>query len=175
MVFNIDFDGTCTTHDYPLIGKDIGAQRVLKRLTDNGHQLILFTMRSDDKMDEFYRQGNTYLSDVVNWFRINNIPLYGIQSNPTQLQWTTSPKSHADFMIDDSAIGCPLKWDLSISNRPFVDWIELEKILDVMKEKTPLKRLGQPADVAYALLFLASDEANFINGIVLPIDGGLMI
>jgi 3-oxoacyl-[acyl-carrier protein] reductase len=50
-----------------------------------------------------------------------------------------------------------------------------EKILDAMKEKTPLKRLGLPADVAYAIMFLASDEANFINGIVLPVDGGLVI
>lgn len=50
-----------------------------------------------------------------------------------------------------------------------------EKILDAMKEKTPLKRLGLPSDVAYAILFLASEEANFINGIVLPVDGGLVI
>ena len=50
-----------------------------------------------------------------------------------------------------------------------------EKILEMMKEKTPLRRLGQPDDVAYALLFLASDQANFINGIVLPVDGGLVI
>lgn len=50
-----------------------------------------------------------------------------------------------------------------------------EKILDMMKEKTPIKRIGQPDDVAYAILYLASDEANFINGIVLPVDGGLMI
>lgn len=50
-----------------------------------------------------------------------------------------------------------------------------EKILDAMREKTPLKRLGLPSDVAYAIMFLASDEANFINGIVLPVDGGLVI
>jgi 3-oxoacyl-[acyl-carrier protein] reductase len=50
-----------------------------------------------------------------------------------------------------------------------------EKVLIAMKEKTPLKRLGQPADVAYAIMFLASEEANFINGIVLPVDGGLVI
>ncbi len=50
-----------------------------------------------------------------------------------------------------------------------------EKVLDAMKEKTPLKRLGQPADVAYAIMFLSSDEANFINGIVLSVDGGLVI
>lgn len=50
-----------------------------------------------------------------------------------------------------------------------------EKILEMMKEKTPLKRLGTPADVAYTLLFLASDEANFINGAVISVDGGLLI
>ena len=50
-----------------------------------------------------------------------------------------------------------------------------DKILEMMKEKTPLKRLGDPKDVAYTLLFLASDEANFINGAVIPVDGGLLI
>jgi 3-oxoacyl-[acyl-carrier protein] reductase len=50
-----------------------------------------------------------------------------------------------------------------------------EKILELMKEKTPIKRLGQPDDVAYALLYLASDEANFVNGAVLSVDGGLLL
>lgn len=50
-----------------------------------------------------------------------------------------------------------------------------EKILETMKEKTPLKRLGEPKDVAYTLLFLASEEANFINGAIIPVDGGLII
>ena len=50
-----------------------------------------------------------------------------------------------------------------------------EKILEMMKEKTPLKRLGQPSDVAHVLLFLASDDAGFINGAVIPVDGGLII
>jgi 3-oxoacyl-[acyl-carrier protein] reductase len=50
-----------------------------------------------------------------------------------------------------------------------------EKILEMMKEKTPLKRLGEAKDVAYAYLYLASDEANFVNGAVLRVDGGLII
>lgn len=50
-----------------------------------------------------------------------------------------------------------------------------EKILEMMKEKTPLKRLGEPSDIAYTLLFLASDEANFINGAIITVDGGLLI
>lgn len=50
-----------------------------------------------------------------------------------------------------------------------------EKILDMMKEKTPLKRLGEPKDIANAYLYLASDDANFVNGAVLSVDGGLVI
>ncbi|MFZ3383530.1 MAG: 3-oxoacyl-ACP reductase FabG [Candidatus Methanoperedens sp.] len=50
-----------------------------------------------------------------------------------------------------------------------------DKILEMMKEKTPLKRLGEPKDIANAYLYLASDEANFVNGAVLSVDGGLVI
>jgi 3-oxoacyl-[acyl-carrier protein] reductase len=50
-----------------------------------------------------------------------------------------------------------------------------EKVLDMVKEKTPLRRLGEPRDVAYAYLYLASDEAGFINGAVIPVDGGLVL
>ena len=50
-----------------------------------------------------------------------------------------------------------------------------EKVLAGMKEHTPMGRLGQPEDVARAYAFLASDEASFINGQVLGVDGGLVI
>ncbi|HWR62535.1 MAG TPA: 3-oxoacyl-[acyl-carrier-protein] reductase [Clostridia bacterium] len=50
-----------------------------------------------------------------------------------------------------------------------------EKVLDMMKEKAPLQRLGEPEDIANAYLFLASDEASFITGTVLSVDGGLVI
>jgi 3-oxoacyl-[acyl-carrier protein] reductase len=50
-----------------------------------------------------------------------------------------------------------------------------EKILEMMKEKTPLKRLGAPADIANTLLFLSSDDASFINGAVISVDGGLLL
>jgi 3-oxoacyl-[acyl-carrier protein] reductase len=50
-----------------------------------------------------------------------------------------------------------------------------EKILDAIKEKTPLKRLGSPDDIGNAYLFLASDAATFVTGQVLGVDGGLVI
>ncbi len=50
-----------------------------------------------------------------------------------------------------------------------------EKILENMKAHTPLGRLGEPRDVANAYLFLASDEAAFITGETLRVDGGIVV
>ncbi len=50
-----------------------------------------------------------------------------------------------------------------------------QKVLDYMTEKTPLKMLGDPIDIANAFLFLASEEARYITGQVLGVDGGLVI
>ena len=50
-----------------------------------------------------------------------------------------------------------------------------EKIIDSMKARTPLGRMGNPRDIANAYLFLASDEASFITGVTLRVDGGIVI
>jgi 3-oxoacyl-[acyl-carrier protein] reductase len=50
-----------------------------------------------------------------------------------------------------------------------------EKVIEGMVARTPLGRMGQPADIANAYLFLASDEASFISGAVLRVDGGLVV
>lgn len=115
----VDFDGTCVTHEYPDIGADIGAQRVLERLVAEGHQIILWTMRSGDKLEE-----------AVDWFHRNRIPLFGIQRNPTQDTWTDSPKAYAHLYIDDAALGCPLIHNRALAERPYVDWGWVETILE---------------------------------------------
>ena len=120
----IDFDGTCTTHDFPRVGKDIGSIPVLKRLVEAKHELILFTMRSDQG------EGKNYLTDAVNWFKQNNIPLFGIQTNPEQGSWTSSPKAYGQVYIDDASLGCPLKFDSRMSRRPFVNWENAEAWLE---------------------------------------------
>lgn len=50
-----------------------------------------------------------------------------------------------------------------------------QKVLDLMESKTPLRKLGKPEDIAASYLFLASDDANYINGTVLSVDGGLVV
>lgn len=50
-----------------------------------------------------------------------------------------------------------------------------DAVLDSMKSHTPAARLGSPDDVAHAYCFLVSDQAAFINGAVLQVDGGLVI
>jgi len=147
MEIAIDFDGTVVTHDYPRVGKDIGAVLVLKELVDNGHQLILFTMRSGDT-----------LVDAIRWFASNDIPLYGVQFNPTQAEWTSSNKCYAQLYIDDAALGIPLLQDIKrktgeiipinndyycswklyndlllegteVIGRPYVNWVKVRTML----------------------------------------------
>ena len=137
MKIAIDFDGTCVTHDFPRIGKEIGAAPVLRELVENGHQLILFTMRSDivdpkGEDNELHLESGNYLTEAIEWFKNNNIPLYGIQANPTQHTWTTSPKAYAQLYIDDAAIGCPVILDVKLSQRPFVYWEKVKEILVLM-------------------------------------------
>ena len=50
-----------------------------------------------------------------------------------------------------------------------------EAILKSMVDRTPVRRMGEPRDVASAYLFLASEEAGFINGAVLSVDGGVVV
>lgn len=128
----VDFDGTCTTHNFPNIGHDIGAQEVLRDLVLAGHRLILFTMRSDN--NGFKRPNgkidNNGLTDAINWFKDNDIPLYGIQENPTQKAWTSSPKAYGQLIIDDICLGIPLKVNLELSDRPFVDWPKCRVLME---------------------------------------------
>jgi hypothetical protein len=120
LIIAIDFDGTCVEHDYPRIGKDIGAIPILLRIQESGHRIMLWTMRS----------GET-LKDAVTWFQNNHIRLWGINENPEQKKsnWSTSHKQYANFYIDDAAVGTPLVMD---SDRPYVDWTLMEDELEKM-------------------------------------------
>lgn len=142
----IDFDGTCVTHDFPDVGQSIGAEHVLKQLVANGHRLVLFTMRSDIENPtsddpDIHCKGGKYLTDAVNWFYNNGIQLYGIQTNPDQKNWTTSPKAYGHIIIDDAALGCPLSFNGCISHRPYVNW---RKVAYMLYQKGLLTKEQKP-------------------------------
>lgn len=110
----LDFDGTVVKHAYPAVGEDIGAVPILRKLVSNGCKLILNTMRSRDS------EGTDTLQPAVDWFAERDLPLYGINENPTQKEWTSSPKVYGNLYIDDGALGAPLTVDDHGS--AYLDW-----------------------------------------------------
>jgi hypothetical protein len=129
-VLAVDFDGTVVTHEFPYVGKEIGAEQVLKKLLTNGHKIVLNTMRGHSTLSPYPNNlSNSVLDDAKNWFKERNIPLYGVNEHPTQKNWTSSPKVYANQYIDDAAVGIPLIHDKSVCNRPFVDWVKTEALL----------------------------------------------
>lgn len=142
MTIAVDFDGTCVTHDFPKVGKNIGAEIVLKKLADKGHKIILYTMRShpSEKAENAEASGmipttNDCLQDAIDWFAKYDIPLYGVNDNPSQHSWTDSPKVYANIYIDDAALGIPLVYedmkhiyDGSVM-RPYVGWVRVSELL----------------------------------------------
>lgn len=110
LIVAVDFDGTCVTHEYPKVGRFVGAESVLSDLVASGAKIILWTMRSGEQLEE-----------AVHWFNIRRIPLYGVNENPDQKSWTASPKVYAQVYIDDAALGAPLCDGLT-GERPYIDW-----------------------------------------------------
>ena len=113
---------------------------MLKALTDEGHDLILYTMR-DHPADNSVRDP---LQEAIDWFSQNDIPLFGVNENPTQKSWTTSPKPYAHLYIEDAALGIPT---MKLEGRPFVDWyatvfrLKWSHVLSEEKSKQVLERL----------------------------------
>ena len=123
MYICVDFDGTVVDHRYPDIGRPApGALETLKAVAAKGAKLILFTMRSGAELDE-----------AVRYLLKNGVVLYGVNRNPDQDSWTSSPKAYGHVYVDDAAFGCPTVHPAGFA-RPCVDWSvvgpALEKVLD---------------------------------------------
>ena len=119
MIYAVDFDGTIVTHRYPKMGSPVpNALNVLDRLQGEGHKIILYTMRSGAE-----------LLEAVKYLKDQRISLYGVNENPDQKEWTDSPKVYAHRYIDDAAVGCPLVQPYYTSDRPWVDWFEIERMI----------------------------------------------
>jgi hypothetical protein len=108
----LDFDGTLVTHQYPDIGRDVGALYELDKikLVYPHIRYILWTVRCGDLLDH-----------AVAYCTFTGINLWGVNENPTQKEWSQSPKAHADFYVDDAALGTELIMAADCA-RPFVNW-----------------------------------------------------
>ena len=116
MYICVDFDGTIVDHKFPEIGSPVpGAVKWLKRIHKCGGRLILYTMRSDGEL-----MGNL-LTEAVQYLNGEGVTLYAVNRNPSQENWTSSPKVYGDIYVDDSAFGCPLIRPKGFA-RPCVDW-----------------------------------------------------
>lgn len=150
--------------------------RVLWKLTDDDWDAVLavhaagtFKM-SRAAVPTFRRQGGG---------RIINVTSYsGIRGNIGQANYSaakaaiigftkTAAKELAAFGITVNAIS-PNALTRMVDAIPEVRRREIT-------ESIPLKRFGDPAEMAAAVAFLASDEAAYITGVVLPVDGGIAI
>lgn len=112
LIVAVDFDGTVVEHEYPDVGANVvGAVETLRKLVDSGVKIVLFTMRSGKELD-----------DAVEWYKLHGIPLFGVNRNPDQDSWTSSPKAYAHAYVDDAAVGVPLRPSSKSGNRPIVNW-----------------------------------------------------
>jgi len=68
---------------------------------------------------------------------------------------------------------CPSRRCYILPKQPL--WEAHPEIAEIWARKSPLRRLGEPLDLARAALFLASDESAFLTGHGLNVDGGLML
>ena len=113
----IDFDGTIVDHAFPKIGKDNPDAIIwMKKWQEEGARLILFTMRSDGQ-----ECGDT-LTEAVQYLKDNGVEMYGVNKNPGQDTWTSSPKAYGQVYVDDAALGCPMI-DIPGFNHPCVNWL----------------------------------------------------
>lgn len=126
LVFAVDFDGTVVFHKFPNVGAAVpGAIDTLRYILSHGGRIVLNTMRSDNPERSF-------LTEAVQWFSLYDIPLYGINRNPGQASWTSSPKVYAHYYIDDAALGAPLKYDPSLCEKMFIDWRTIRQLLELI-------------------------------------------
>ena len=115
---------------------------------------------------------------------INTASVQALLGHPNRLAYVTSKHGvvgltrglaadHAAAKIRVNAI-CPGTIDTPMLHRELekVPTGEREALLQSYRELHPLGVIGQPEDVAHAVVFLASDESRFITGAVLAIDGG---
>jgi 3-hydroxybutyrate dehydrogenase len=133
-----------------------------------------------------------YLPNMMTkkWGRIINISsIYGLRASEFNLPYTVSKhgisgitrtisKEYASYGITCNEI-CPAAieskmMDRIASSAAKKEGISIDEYFNSVRNEIPAKRMANPCDVASLSFYLSSDEAGFINGASIPIDGGLI-
>lgn len=113
---------------------------------------------------------------------INNSSVLGILSLPGCSAYSASKSGLIGLTRALALDGAPYKirvnclcpgFILTRLTEQYVDKKDPQKYLETVGKLHPIGRIGTPEEVAYAALFLASDESSFITGAIIPVDGGV--
>lgn len=164
-------------HSVQILVNNAGITRdgLLARMQEDAWQAVLET-----NLSSAYRTSRAALRPMVRgrWGRIINISsVAGISGNPGQTNYSAAKAGLIGFT---RALAREVAARSITVNAVAPGFIESpmaaaagEQLLERVRELIPLGRLGQPAEVAAAVRFLASAKASYITGQVLVVDGGL--
>ncbi|WP_025666555.1 SDR family oxidoreductase [Aquimarina megaterium] len=157
-VFNAsleEFERAFTQH---LKCNHILAQTVVPGMKKEGYGRIINIISTSVKQPlNGLGVSNTIRGAVANWSKTlaNELGVFGITVN------NVLPGATATERLNEI-----------INNKATKLGKSIEEASDAMKNEVPAKRFAKPQEIAYAIAFLASEAASYINGINLPVDGG---
>lgn len=157
-IIDADIEEFTSTFNQHLICNHILVQSLYKGMIDSGYGRIINVISTSVKQPlNNLGVSNTIRGAVANWSKTlaNELGQYGITVN------NVLPGATNTGRLKSIAENKAQKTGESAS-----------EIFDEMAKESPMKRIAEPVEVANAIVFLASPEASYINGINVPVDGG---